>query len=123
MSVHDTLRQRQLTHGDFATNAHVAQGLKNFFFNQPGYDYLTNIQREALDLIATKIGRILSAGNNNPDNWHDIAGYAILAEGEVRATIESERAAAQVLEPEEPELPNVAATANVFDLGRGHVTH
>lgn len=83
MSIQDTLKLRNLTHGDFATNAHIAQGLKTFFVNQPGYASLSEIQRESLDLIATKMSRILSGGFNNPDNWHDIAGYATLAEQEV----------------------------------------
>lgn len=83
MSVENTLKLRVLTHGDFATNAHIAQGLKAFICNQPGYSSLSEIQRESLDLIATKMSRILSGGFNNPDNWHDIAGYATLAEREV----------------------------------------
>lgn len=83
MSIQDTLKLRNLTHGDFAINAHIAQGLKAFIVNQPGYSSLSEIQREALDLISTKMSRILSGGFNNPDNWHDIAGYATLAEQEV----------------------------------------
>lgn len=82
-NINDTLRERGALHGDFATNAHIAQGVKTFCANQPGYDNLTEVQREAIDLIATKLARILSGANNAIDNWHDIAGYATLAEMEV----------------------------------------
>jgi len=36
--------------------------------------------REALEMIAHKIGRILNGDPNYADSWHDIAGYAKLAE-------------------------------------------
>jgi hypothetical protein len=35
-------------------------------------------QREALDMIAHKIGRILNGDPNYADSWVDIAGYAKL---------------------------------------------
>lgn len=53
--------------------------------NQTGYVKLTEVQREAVDLICTKLSRILSGGNSHIDNWHDIAGYATLAEQELNA--------------------------------------
>jgi hypothetical protein len=33
---------------------------------------------EALEMICTKIARILSGNPNDPDHWKDIAGYAEL---------------------------------------------
>jgi hypothetical protein len=36
------------------------------------------IQVEALEMIAHKIGRILSGDPNHQDHWDDIAGYAKL---------------------------------------------
>jgi hypothetical protein len=83
MSIHDTLKERANTHGDFATNAKISQGLKSYLTNQPGYADLTDIQRESIDLICTKLSRIFSGGNGHADNWHDTAGYAILAEREL----------------------------------------
>ena len=41
---------------------------------------------EALDLIASKIGRMLSGNLNYIDNWHDIAGYATLIENRLKQT-------------------------------------
>lgn len=35
-------------------------------------------QREALEMIAHKIARILNGDPNYADSWHDVAGYATL---------------------------------------------
>ena len=71
-------RERQSTHGSFETNALISQGLKNIIHGAPGYNQLSYVQREALDMIALKISRILSGNPNEPDHWQDIAGYAHL---------------------------------------------
>ena len=71
-------RERQSTHGSFETNTLISQGLKNIIHGAPGYNQLSYVQREALDMIALKISRILSGNPNEPDHWQDIAGYAHL---------------------------------------------
>ena len=35
-------------------------------------------QREALEMLALKIARILNGDPNYADSWHDVAGYATL---------------------------------------------
>ncbi len=35
-------------------------------------------------MICLKISRIVTGDPEHPDNWHDIAGYATLAERECR---------------------------------------
>lgn len=47
-----------------------------------GLPYLTGTQLESLDLILTKIARILSGDPNEPDHWRDIEGYARIANKE-----------------------------------------
>jgi hypothetical protein len=44
------------------------------------WDVLDHVKREALEHIATKIGRILSGDPNHRDHWEDIQGYARLVE-------------------------------------------
>lgn len=79
--VAETLEQRGKTHGEFEKNAENAQYLKSHFRRKARWDELNNREREALDMIASKIARILSPKDaSNPDDWHDIAGYATLAE-------------------------------------------
>lgn len=72
------LVERETTHGSFIENARVAQNIKAIMSNSPKYYALDVRQREALDLIATKIGRILTGDCKVYDHWDDISGYAKL---------------------------------------------
>ena len=42
--------------------------------------HLSAVQRESLDMIATKIARLVCGDPNDRDSWLDIQGYAKLAE-------------------------------------------
>jgi uncharacterized protein (DUF1778 family) len=79
MSVQDTLKARENTHGDFVINAACSQALKQLLANY-GVTQLSDVQAEALDNICQKLSRIVTGNPNHKDNWHDIAGYALLAE-------------------------------------------
>lgn len=73
------LVERGKTHGSFAMNADISQHLKNVFRTLGNhYDMINNPQREALDMIALKLSRILSGRADHRDHWDDIAGYAKL---------------------------------------------
>jgi hypothetical protein len=74
----ETLCQRNKTHGDFGSNAWMAQQIKEQMSRGPNWEKLGKDQKEALHMIASKIGRILSGNPNEPDHWVDIAGYATL---------------------------------------------
>lgn len=78
--------ERQKTHGHFAETADAAQRLKRQLRllteerarrGRP----LTDTQLESLDLICTKIGRIISGDASLQEHWDDIAGYAKIANG------------------------------------------
>jgi hypothetical protein len=69
---------REATHGSFAETARIAQALKTTIVQCPTYENLNVSHREALDMIATKLGRIMSGDPNFKDHWDDIAGYAKL---------------------------------------------
>lgn len=75
----ELLNERQKTHGDFRDNARISQALKHVVYSEPRAESLTAIQRESLDMICLKIGRVLSGKPNFKDSWDDIAGYAMLA--------------------------------------------
>lgn len=76
-----TLTERQGNYGDFTENATVAQTLKNVLRGAPQWHRMSAPHREALDVICDKISRIVAGNNPNyKDNWHDIQGYARLAE-------------------------------------------
>jgi hypothetical protein len=78
-SVTDTLAQRQHTHGDFTDNATVMQSLKGVARDGVKWGHLNYVQREAIEMILHKIGRIVTGNPNEPDHWLDIEGYARLA--------------------------------------------
>ena len=72
--------ERQKTHGDFYRNAMMAQELKDVMRRGKNWKTLDDTQRETLEMIATKIGRILSGNPHEVDHWRDIAGYSTLIE-------------------------------------------
>ena len=73
------LNERGKTHGDYTDHARVTQTLKAIIESEQGFRPLPAIMREALDMIAHKIGRIVTGNPNVNDHWDDIAGYAKLA--------------------------------------------
>lgn len=74
------LAERQKVHGSFIINATYSQQLKERMrrVDLGGWERLSHDQRESLELIATKISRILSGDRDHEDHWRDIAGYATL---------------------------------------------
>ena len=90
MTTADTIKQRDSVHGNFSDTARISQLLKSVIDhelvnrqnrNQPK---LTHVQREMLDMITSKIARIIAGDHNEPDHYHDIGGYALLAENEAK---------------------------------------
>ncbi len=79
-NVEKTLAERGSRYGDFSDHAAICQKIKRVMMHSPGWNDLNDVQRQALDVIADKIARILSGDPNYADNWHDIQGYAKLVE-------------------------------------------
>jgi len=84
------LNERAGNYGPFATQATIAQRLKHVAHTaagEQGKTFATD-QAEALDMIFSKISRILNGDPNHLDSWTDIAGYATLVadrlEGKIR---------------------------------------
>lgn len=77
LSRNPVLIEREKTHGSFEWNAFVSQRIKSIFHNCPGYREFSDGHKEALDMIALKIARLLQ-NPNHEDHWMDIAGYAEL---------------------------------------------
>lgn len=80
-----TLQQRHETYGDYATQARIAQQLKGIMHDTRNWESMTYAQRESLDMVAMKISRILNGDPDHIDSWHDIVGYAKLAENQLNA--------------------------------------
>lgn len=93
MSIENTLAERGNRYGDFTDHARLCQDLKDVMTtfavvqNTPNsvavhfpWSELPATHKQALEVIADKIARILSGDPNYADNWHDIQGYAKLVE-------------------------------------------
>lgn len=81
MEIKKLLAERGKTHGDYHTHATITQSLKAVIYSaqlRDGCVRLNDSQREAIDMIAHKLGRILAGNPNHRDHWDDIAGYATL---------------------------------------------
>lgn len=72
------LEERGKRYGPFRGHAGITQLLKDCIRAQYGWTKLSQSQKEALEMIAHKIGRILNGDPNYDDSWTDIAGYAQL---------------------------------------------
>lgn len=73
-----TLAERGNRYGSFVTHAEITQGLKYTMQRSPQWEGLQADQKEALEMVAHKIGRILNGDPNYHDSWHDLVGYAKL---------------------------------------------
>jgi hypothetical protein len=78
-----TLADRGDKYGDFKEHAQITQGLKRVMRGTPKWYELTSAQKESLEMIAHKIGRILNGDPNYKDSWVDIEGYAHLVSQEL----------------------------------------
>lgn len=77
-STEEILAERQTQYGDFSSHARITQYLKGVMVHTPKWDILEPDQKEALEMIAHKIGRILNGDPNFVDSWADISGYSTL---------------------------------------------
>ncbi len=76
----DTLKERGSRYGSFFQNSVVSQALKKIAYESPSWPKMRPPQREAVEMIMGKLGRILNGDPEYADNWHDIGGYAKLSE-------------------------------------------
>lgn len=84
METKEILEQRGKTYGEFSRNSRIAQELKMCMHDTDGWHHLAADMRESLDMIASKIARILNGDPRHVDSWDDIAGYAKLVADDVR---------------------------------------
>lgn len=82
--INATLQERGKRYGEFATHAQISQQLKWVMQSYENWFQLEKDQKEALEMIAHKIARILNGDPNYDDSWHDIAGYATLVADRLR---------------------------------------
>jgi len=80
------LNERAGNYGSFKDVAGCAQEIKNAI-RMCNNSELDDDQVEALDMIASKIARIVNGNPNHTDSWIDIAGYATLVADRLQGKI------------------------------------
>lgn len=80
MSIEETLTERETRYGSYKNHAETTQLLKSAVQEHPNYYDMSSDKRESVEMILHKIARIINGNPDYKDNWHDIAGYATLAE-------------------------------------------
>jgi hypothetical protein len=79
-------KNRGGVYGPFLNNAIVAQAIKQALRHPCTKVTLPDDVREALDLIALKMSRIVTGDPEYLDNWDDIGGYVRCVSERIRAT-------------------------------------
>lgn len=82
-TITDTLQERGSRYGDFNTHAQITQDIKDVMHDTPNWQQLSAAQKEALEMVAHKIGRILNGDPSYKDSWMDIEGYVHLVSQEL----------------------------------------
>lgn len=76
--IKEVLAERGSRYGAFDGHAQITQDLKAIMHISPNWFYLTDSQKESLEMVAHKIGRILNGDPTYLDSWVDIVGYTQL---------------------------------------------
>lgn len=87
-----TLAERGSRYGNFDEHAEVTQSIKAAMQSGNNWLNLPDDMKEALEMTAHKIGRILNGDPNYIDSWTDICGYNRLVEKRLIAEQESAKA-------------------------------
>lgn len=81
--INETLQERGNRYGEFTGHARITQNIKRAMQDSPNWNRLSDDKKEALEMVAHKIGRILNGDPDYGDSWHDIGGYTKLVEDEL----------------------------------------
>lgn len=72
------LEERGYRYGLFSLHADTTQAIKQALHAAPAWAALSPSQKEALEMVAHKMGRIVCGDPNYLDSWVDIVGYTQL---------------------------------------------
>lgn len=98
-NIEATLAERGKRYGEFAGHAQITQSIKALFHSHAKWLLLANDQKEALEMIAHKIGRIFNGDPDYDDSWVDIAGYAKLVADRLNGPQEPKKPVSGFLRP------------------------
>ena len=79
----DIIQEREKTHGLYKHTAAWSQSIKDMFRGSPNWQHMNDGQKEALEMIAVKLARLLNGNPQFPDHWNDISGYGKLGSNSI----------------------------------------
>ena len=82
----DIINERAKTHGLYKHTAAWSQSIKDMFRGSPNWQHMNDGQKEALEMIAVKLARLLNGNPQFPDHWDDISGYGKLGANSIERT-------------------------------------
>lgn len=84
--IEKVIADRGNNYGRFEDGAEIMQQLKLIVHTSQGWGRMKPIQREGMDMILHKIGRILNGDPSYVDSWIDIEGYSKLVSDWLKGT-------------------------------------
>ena len=78
MNLDESLRDKQIMNGPFADTADLSQSFKFLMRRGANWERLPTSAKEALELIASHVGKVLHGDHSEPKHWNDIATLARL---------------------------------------------
>lgn len=84
--VNITLNERGTRYGSFAGHSRISQNFKRVAINTPNWHHLTDVHKEAFEMLFHKMARSLNGDENYIDTYRDIIGYTQLVINELMAT-------------------------------------
>lgn len=79
-NIDETLKERGTRYGEFIDHARISQNIKEAMKDSKNWESLSPDMKEALEMCAHKVARILNGDPVYVDSWHDIIGYVRLIE-------------------------------------------
>ena len=89
--INTILAERGSRYGSFEEHARITQAIKREMKDSPRWQSLDPNMKEALEMVAHKIGRILNGDPFYLDSWVDIIGYTQLIVRELTTSKETQR--------------------------------
>ncbi len=88
-SMDSILDERGSKYGEFERHASITQSIKRAMADSPNWSILDDSKKEALEMVAHKIARIVNGDPDYLDSWDDIEGYVRCASKVIRRSVET----------------------------------
>lgn len=115
----DLLNERGKTHGEYTEHARCTQAILKVISKERNWPILSDEQKEAIHMIAHKLGRISVGNPDTNDHWDDIAGYATLVSQRLPGSAGSHRTHKAETVPHFPRERRVGHETHCQDNPRG----